>query len=81
MIQNYKFSRKDLDNHVITNKLYDLLRLQESDFGQTQMSDNEIASMFTTETIKLFTDVIYIDNRHNLMVKTWQKVSFNCKLP
>ena len=47
------------------------------------MSDHEIASMFKTETIKLFTDIIYLqkDNCHFLMVKTWQKVIFNCKLP
>ena len=45
------------------------------------MSDNEIASMFTTETVKLFTDIIYMDNCHHLMVKTWQKVIFSCKLP
>ncbi len=33
IIEHYKFCRKDLDDHVVTNKLYDLLRLQENDYG------------------------------------------------
>jgi len=37
--------------------------------------------MFDTETIKVFTDIIYIDNKHNIIVKVWQKIRFNCKLP
>jgi hypothetical protein len=36
--------------------------------------------MFKTETIKLFTDIIYFQNKHVLCVKTWQKVKFSCKL-
>ena len=36
--------------------------------------------MFKTETMKLFTDIIYFQKKHILCVKTWQKVSFSCKL-
>jgi len=44
------------------------------------MSDKEISSQFKTETIKLFTDILYIDGKFVLMVKSWQKINFNCKL-
>jgi len=33
--------------------------------------------LFKTQTIKLFTDFIFIDNKQYLLVKTWQKVHYD----
>lgn len=36
-----------------------------------KMTDVEINRLFNTETIKVFTDILYHENKHILMVKTW----------
>ena len=43
---DYKFSRRDMENHVITSKLYELIKLQEANYGTMKMTDVEIASLF-----------------------------------
>jgi len=67
----YKFSRRDMENHVVTSKIYELIKLQEAGYGTMKMTDVEIAHLFQTETMKVFTDILYYDNKHILMAKTW----------
>lgn len=42
------------------------------------MSDEAFASLFKTESIKVFPDYKYIDNKLMIIVKTWQKISYEC---
>lgn len=37
----------------------------------------DIKSFFTTEELKIFTDIVFVDSAQRLIVKTWQKVRFN----
>ena len=40
-------------------------------------SAEDIKSFFTTEELKIFTDIVFVDSAQRLIVKTWQKVHFN----
>ena len=40
------------------------------------MSEEEISKLFTTVTNKLFTDIIFANNRHLMIVKTWEQIKF-----
>jgi len=64
---------------VITAKLFDYRQNGYDDYNK--LSDKEISQMFETQNIKVFTDIIFVDNKHNIIVKVWQKVRFICKLP
>ena len=33
IIEHYKFTKKDMKDHIVTNKLFELLHLQEYDYG------------------------------------------------
>ena len=38
-----------MENHIITSRLYEVIKLQESNYGSTmKMTDVEIASLFKT---------------------------------
>ena len=83
-IEDYKITRRDFNNNVITRKMFDLKNCGYEDI--MKMSDQQISSMFESKTIKVFTDIIYITNAqgedtHNMIVKVWQKISFKCSLP
>ena len=79
-IENYEFTIEDVEKGVISNKLMEILRLQEADQTQSQITNEDFTEMFKTESLKIFTDIIYYQQKHILCVKTWQKVSFSCKL-
>ena len=58
-------------SRCISSKVFEILKLQEADFGAMQMTDDEIESQFTTDTLKIFSDIIYHKGKHVLVVKTW----------
>ena len=41
-IQDYRFSKLELQNKVVTKKFYEILSLQEADFGPMSLTDQEI---------------------------------------
>ena len=77
-IGDYQFTRRDMNTHILSSHFSDILKIQDAELKG--LSDQDIASQFSTDTIKLFTDILYNGSEHVLMVKSWQKISFNCKL-
>lgn len=49
----------------------EILKLQEADQGSSQITDEDFSGMFTTESLKIFSDVVYFEDKHILIVKTW----------
>lgn len=75
VIEDYQITKRDFLNNVISDKLFDYSLKSYSDI--LKMTDKEIASMFEydkdkeKDQKKLFTDILFVDNKHNMIVKTW----------
>ena len=75
----YKFKRADFINRVMSPKIIDFLRL--NDPQKPLDNDSKIEKLFKTDNdqMKIFTNLLFHDDRQILMVKTWQKVSMTLK--
>ena len=80
-ITDYQFTRKDMEHRTVTNKFQEIFELQRAETAvDPKLADKEISEQFTTESIKVFTDIIKLGDKSILMAKTWQKITFNCKV-
>lgn len=76
-IRDYKFKKEDVENESFSRDVLRWVKQLSTD-GEDPMSlsNEEFASLFKTETIKLFIDYIIHDQEAYIIVKSWQKVSF-----
>jgi hypothetical protein len=45
--------------------------INDDEYGLPVVSDNDFEELFKTESIKVFTDIVFVNNLQHLVVKTW----------
>lgn len=79
LINNYQFRKNDFESGLVSQDVLDRMKNQNDmaiskNFNPNMLQDHAFANLFKTETIKLFTDFIFVDKKQYILVKTWQKV-------
>ena len=76
-IEDYRFKKDDVENESFSKDVIRWIKqLSTNGEDPLELSDDEFANLFETETIKLFTDFIFHNNEAYIIVKSWQKVTF-----
>jgi hypothetical protein len=84
-VDPYRFSRLDFDHNRVDPKILQRIeqgvREENMKSGKQQFAqpfeEEDIGNNFTSVGIKIFTEIVFIDNIQILVVKTWQRVRYS----
>ena len=76
---HYKFGKKDFDNQTLNMLLIDKMLKDGAYFGSNEFTVEEKSECFQTDGMRVFTDFIHHDRALYMLVKTWQKITFQTK--
>lgn len=85
-VADYPVKLEDIDKNLLSRAyMFDLL-MSGASLHLSQVSNQDFASLFKTETLKIFTDFVFLDldEKPNsppqpklyIIIKTWQKIKF-----
>lgn len=81
-VDDYNISLEDLEKNVLNRGFISDLLMSGASLHLSQVVDEDFAKLFMTETLKVFTDFVFLDPdgtskpQVNIIVKTWQKIKF-----
>lgn len=79
LVPHYKFGARDFTNQTLNMLLIDKMLKDGAYFGSNEFTDEEKSECFQTDGMRVFTDFFHHDGALYMLVKTWQKITFQTK--